>query len=82
MNWQNNALFPQFGLKYFYSAALDEERKKTATLTEALTLEQMSANEYGEELETERLRIKQQQERNQHITQVCTPRFLRRMLLG
>ena len=53
-----------------HRSALEEERGKTAELTEALTIEQMSASQVTEQLKSEQLRSKQQHDRSKQLTEV------------
>ncbi len=57
---------------YIYRGALDEERKTTSHLHEALTYEQATSSQYVDELEAERQRGVRAKDRNAQIIQVHT----------
>ena len=54
----------------FHSGALDEEKKRSSQLSQALQVEKSSAEQYLQELETEQLRSIQHKDHSDHAIQV------------
>ena len=60
----------------YCSNSLDEERKKYASLVEALTMEQVNTSQLQSELDAERSRNHTHKQRNQHIIEVKIKSFI------